>query len=60
MLYELKRSDGHVVTWSGADGIDAARRYVDSVFTAGGITSVVAWREASPRVAVLGSDRIIP
>jgi hypothetical protein len=39
--FELKLQDGKVATWDGKDGLDAARRYVD---TCGG--TVVAWREA--------------
>jgi hypothetical protein len=29
MLVDLKLAGGKVVTWSGADELDAARRYVD-------------------------------
>ena len=38
--FELKLSDGQVVTWQGKDGIDAATRYVDCK---GG--TVIAWRD---------------
>jgi len=42
--FELKLSNGKRVTWTGYDGIDAARRYVDAHRGA----SVIAWR--IPRV----------
>jgi hypothetical protein len=44
--YDLKLADGRVVQWAGADGVDAARRYVDCC---GG--TVVAFRE--PRVELV-------
>ena len=44
--YELKLHNGKRVTWTGYDGIDAARRYVDAHPS----TSVIAWR--TPRVAL--------
>lgn len=44
--YELKLSNGKRVTWTGYDGIDAARRYVDAHRG----TSVIAWR--TPRVSL--------
>jgi hypothetical protein len=48
--YDLKLDTGAVVQWSGENGVDAARRYVDCK---GG--AVVAWRE--PRCElVIGVD----
>jgi hypothetical protein len=44
--YELRLSDGDRVTWTGRNGPDAARRYVDAHRGA----SVIAWR--TPRVAL--------
>lgn len=40
MTYELKLATGQVVTWEGASGEDAARRYVDVYRDA----TVIAWR----------------
>jgi hypothetical protein len=60
MNYELKLDDGRVVEWTGTDGEDAARRFVDSERVAGRSAVVVAWREPSARgtVSVLGRARI--
>lgn len=44
--FELKLSTGKVVEWTGRDGVDAARRYVDVHRDA----VVVAWR--TPRVGI--------
>ncbi len=61
--FELKLDTGKVVTWPGADGEDAARRYVDCHRTpTGGTYTVVAWRHpsAAGTVTVLGdAGRII-
>jgi hypothetical protein len=56
-LFELKLATGKVVEWSGIDGENAARRYVDCHREA----AVVAWREASAHgtVSVLGDARRI-
>ncbi len=45
MQYELKLATGRRVIWEGADGEEAARRYVDAHREA----AVVAWRGAPPR-----------
>lgn len=45
--YELKLSNGKRVHWTGYDGIDAARRYVDTHKEA---AAVIAWR--TPRVDI--------
>jgi hypothetical protein len=49
--FELKLSNGKRVMWTGYDGIDAARRYVDAHMADGydGI-AVIAWRY--PRVSL--------
>lgn len=47
--YQLKLAAGRVVTWTGNDGEDAARRYVDAHRDA----VVVAWREdRTPQIRV--------
>jgi hypothetical protein len=52
--YELKLSNGKRVIWTGYDGIDAARRYVDTHQGA----CVMAWR--NPRVDIaVGIPNII-
>jgi hypothetical protein len=60
-MYELKLASGKVVTWSGTDGEDASRRYVDAHREA----AVVAWRNARgaslsvlTRGAVIDGQRI--
>ena len=29
-MYEIKLSDGQVITWPGKDGLDACRRYANA------------------------------
>jgi len=53
--YELKLSDGQVVTWTGADGEDASRRYVDAHREA----TVIAWRTPRVDVRPLGRRAVI-
>lgn len=53
--YDLLLANGKVATWSGEDGEDAARRYVDCK---GG--EVVAWRGSrEPRIRQLGRRSVI-
>ncbi len=48
-VYQLKLASGRVVTWTGKDGVDACRRYVDAHRDA----SVIAWRyDRTPRIRV--------
>lgn len=47
--FELKLADGRRAHWTGADGIDAARRYVDAYRDA----VVVAWRhDRRPQIRI--------
>lgn len=47
--YQLKLTDGRVVSWTGQTGEDAARRYVDAQRG----TAVAAWREdRTPQIRV--------
>ena len=48
--YELLLADGRRVTWDGADGIDACRRYADAHRGA----VVLAWRRPRPAVVAPG------
>lgn len=53
--FELLLSDNKVVSWTGTDGEDAARRYVDCK---GG--TVTAWRNSTqPEIKVLGRRSVI-
>ena len=54
--YELKLSGGRAVSWDGASGEDAARRYADANRGA----RVVAWRfSRQPDIRVWGGARIL-
>lgn len=59
--YDLKLSDGRIVSWLGTDPIDASTRYVDAMRIRGEAVAVVAWREptAQGTVSVLGDSRRI-
>lgn len=51
--YELLLAGGGRATWTGADGLDAARRYVDRHREA----AVVAWRDA-PRSGIFPNPNL--
>ena len=53
--FELKLSDNRVVSWVGADGVQAARRYVDA--HPGAV--VVAWRPGNRQGVFVGVLDII-
>lgn len=56
MQFDLKLANGKTVTWSGEDGENAARRYVDCHRD----DAVVAWRNArGPLLTTLDRARIV-
>jgi hypothetical protein len=60
-VFELKRADGKIVQWEGTDGVNASVRYVDAMRVAGKSDGggIVAWREHSDAISVLGDARRI-
>ena len=52
--YELRLRGGKTVEWDGADGEDAARRYVDCYKTA----VVVAFRQAPGQISYYNGNLI--
>lgn len=47
--YELKLTDGRIVTWQGKDGLDACVRYADAN---PGCYAVIAWREPRAQLRI--------
>jgi hypothetical protein len=55
MEYELKLSNGKVVTWDGTDGLNACIRYADCFKD----VTVIAWREVKTGVFPYNGNAII-